>query len=115
MAKLKRTYHRKRIKKDREITETDKAFYKLGLQDGEGQLKRTISLIKTTNRHLLDELLRLDREDATTGVLLSFEQTKRIIKALKKPKANPCRAKFLQKKLTEAQKHILYLDELLKD
>jgi len=35
--------------------------YKIGLLDGEDRLKKTINLIKTTNRVLFDELLRLDK------------------------------------------------------
>ena len=75
-------------KQSRKVSDTDRAFYKLGLQDGRRQLERTIILLKTTNRTLWDELCRLDREDPIAGVIMSRVLAKEIIKALRKPTKN---------------------------
>ena len=95
----KRTYHHSTPKKDRKISETDRAFYKLGFQDGERQLERTIILLKTTNKRLWDELTRLDRVDPVAGVLVPEVMAHRIIKVLRKPMRNYHLAKKLKKLL----------------
>jgi hypothetical protein len=63
-----------------------KAAYKLGLQDGRGQLNHTINLIHKTNRALYDELLRIDKFNplSVNSVILSREQVKGVITALRK-------------------------------
>lgn len=91
-------------KKNRKITETDKAWYHIGLLEGEQRLKQTIILLRKTNNALWDELLRLDRIEPVVGIVLSFSETKRFIKALKK--TNPRYqhyVKKLQDKLKKAR------------
>lgn len=75
-------------KKDRKISETDQAFYKLGFQNGQQQLERTLILLRTTNNQLWDELTRLDREDPVTGVVVPEVMVQQIIRALRKPTRN---------------------------
>ncbi len=76
-------------KKDRKISPTDRAFYKLGFQDGEQQLKKTLNVLTTTNRELWDELVRLDKTDPIEDeILIPTKMVERIIRALKKPLSN---------------------------
>jgi len=83
MAKLKRTYHRKHVKKDREITDVDRAFYKLGVMDGENRNKQSLIALQNANRCLAEEIVRLDREDPIVGVVVPFRFAGVIIKSLR--------------------------------
>ncbi len=91
-------------RKTRKITETDRAFYKLGLQEGENRLKRTLELLKTTNARLWDELCRLDEAEPREGVLLSFKTINQVIRNAKTGTVNPCLAHKLEKIRGEARK-----------
>ena len=93
----KRIYRHGKIKKDRQITLTDRVFYKLGFQDGERQLEYTMRLLKATNNRLWNELCRLDRVDPIAGVLVPEVMVSQIIKALNKPTKNYPLAKRLKK------------------
>lgn len=88
----------------REISETDRTFYKLGVLDGEDRLNRTIKLLKTTNRALWDELTRLDRAEPLVGVMVSFFTTGRIIKSLEQSKNNLPLLRKLKKMQVAAKK-----------
>lgn len=90
----------------REISETDQAFYKLGVMDGEDRLKRTIKLLKTTNRALWDELTRLDRAEplASSGVTISFADMERIIEILKRGKTRIALARKMKMMQRKAKK-----------
>lgn len=94
--------------KKRKISDTDRAFYKLGVQEGENRLKSRMNILVTTNARLFQELARLDRVEPLpgTGVNLGLDQIKRVIAALKRPKANPYMAGRLQKKLDAAKLRI---------
>jgi len=51
----------------KQFTAREKEIYRLGFLNGETQLQVTINNIKATNRHLMDELLRLDFEKPVKG------------------------------------------------
>ena len=94
-------------KKDRKINETDRAFYKMGLLDGERRQRQryaeTLALLKRTNNVLWRELCRLDITLPTEGVLIPFPVIKRLIKSLRKPGDKNWYARKLAKMLKEAQ------------
>ncbi len=92
------------LRKTRKITETDRAFYKLGLQEGENRLKRTLELLKTTNARLWDELCRLDETEPRVGVLLSFKTINQVIRNAKTGTVNSDLAYKLEKIRGEARK-----------
>ena len=48
--------------KKRKFTNTEKAIFSLGFMEGENQLITSINKLKAINRHLADELTRLDIE-----------------------------------------------------
>ena len=94
-------------RKDRKITETDRAFYQIGMEDGERKLRQryeeTLVLLKKTNNALWEELSRLDIELPLKGVLVSFPAMERLIKALAKPKAHSGLVVKFKKMLKEAR------------
>ena len=79
-----------------------KAAYKLGLLEGENRLQTTINCIHKTNRHLLEELLRLDKEKPLDdcSIKMSRNYAERLIKTLKKVN-RPHRAQQLQAMIDE--------------
>ena len=90
-------------RKTRKITEIDRAFYKLGFQDGENRLKQTLNLLKTTNARLWDEPCRLDEAEPRVGVLLSSKMINQVIRNAKKGTVNPRLAHKLEKIRGEAR------------
>ena len=94
-------------KKDRKINETDRAFYKMGLLDGERRQRQryaeTLALLKKTNGELWKGLCRLDVTVPIEGVLIPFPLIKRLIKSLRKPGDKNWYARKLNKMLKEAQ------------
>ena len=89
--------------KDREVTQENKYFYKLGFMNGENRLQKTIEAVIKTNAHLMQELLRLDREQPVVGVLLDYNTIDKIIKAISKPLANRPLAKKIQVKRNKSR------------
>ena len=63
-----------------------KAAYKLGLLEGENRLQTTINCIHKTNRHLLDELLRLDKVNPLDdcSIKMSRDYAEKLIKTMKR-------------------------------
>ena len=63
-----------------------KAAYKLGLLEGENRLQTTINCIRKTNRHLLEELLRLDKEKplGDRSIKMSRDYAEKLIKTMKR-------------------------------
>lgn len=114
-------------KKIRKTTEEDKDWYKLGLldgeksvrkeayrlgfQNGESQLKETIEKIRQCNKHLLDELTRLDRHKPVMGVLLDHKTINTVIRQSKKCNHIPlaCRIKKLQEEAIKREAHDLLM------
>lgn len=114
-------------KKTRKITETDKTWYKLGLQDGEAkgkkegyrlgfqrgeaQIKETIAKLRQCYKHLFDELTKLDRYKPVMGVLLDHKTIGTIIRQAGRNKNKPFarRIKKLQKEAQEREAHDLLM------
>lgn len=90
--------------KKRKITNTDKAFYQLGYQDGERRERKMLLLLQKTNRALWDELCKLDERKPIVGVLMSFKVVERLIKSLKKPIKHLSLAREFNKMLKEAKR-----------
>jgi len=86
------------------ITERDKKFYRLGFEQGEHKLRETTLLLQTTNKNLWQELLRLDRIAPVAGVVLTYNEVERLIRALRKGKVSYHRASNLKKKINNAKR-----------
>lgn len=87
----------------KKITEREKKYYRMGYEHGEHKLRETILLLQKTNKELWHELLRLDRIAPVVGVVLTYTEVERLVCALRKEKASPCRAVTLEKKIKKAK------------
>lgn len=69
----------------KDFAEGIKAAYKLGLLDGGNRLQTTINCIQKTNKHLFDELLRLDRASPLDGCCIKISRVlaEKIVKTFK--------------------------------
>jgi len=86
------------------ITERDKKYYRMGFEQGEHELKKTILLFQRTNKNLWRELLRLDRIVPVAGVVLTYAEVEKLARALRKKKASPYRASKLEEKIITAKR-----------
>ena len=94
---------RKKKKKPRKITPTDRAFYKLGYMDSVRDNQARLDLLKKTNHQLWDELCSLDATEPLVGVTLSFKEMTHLIKMLRKPNSHPYKAIKYQKMLDKSK------------
>lgn len=72
-------------RKDRKVTDTDRAWYKLGFMAGKAENARKIALLQIANKavaDLFEEEQRLDKDDPVVGVMVPFEDVERIIESL---------------------------------
>ena len=108
--------------KNRKITDTDKikrsretdlSLYKLGFQDGEQQLKETVILLKKTNHQLWEELTRLDKKRTVVGVVLTFDEVRRLIRASNIAKRNTYQVGKLRGLLHKAEAEVKYIEALI--
>ena len=95
----------KQIQRSRKVTDTDRAWFALGVNEGKQQSAETIILLRKTNNILWDELQRLDRINPRkdVGVFLSFKKIEKLIAVLKKPEAKDYQVEALQKLLRKAK------------
>ena len=96
------------MKKNREFTENEKEIYRLGYLNAESRLQRSIDNIKATNRHLMDEVLRLDLDKPVVGdpkhititvTVMFIEKTIKVLRSKLLKKTGQHYAAALQKHL----------------
>ena len=75
-------------KKNRKITDTDRAWFKLGLIEGEQRSAEIIVGLRKATAALFEEVERLDRvyPIKSTGVFISFRKLERMREAFRRPR-----------------------------
>lgn len=99
----KRTYHRGLRKKNRKVSEMDRTFYKLGVQDGEDRIRASLVAMQNANRCLAEEIARLDKEDPIVGVVVPFGIAERIAQSLPSSRRDYYNAKTLRRMIKRAK------------
>ncbi len=103
---------RERIKDDKmaKINPVDasavRAAYKLGLMDGEQRFQHRLNVVTQVNRHLLDEITRLDAVEPVDGIAISILMAQNIEKKLRKYNTADGHAKQLRQKLKQRVSHL---------
>lgn len=94
----------------REITDIDRAFYRLGQLDAEEYIQKTMMILrqsieqlKRVNALLVDEIYNLDESRPRAGVLVSLKVVWRVVKALKKLSVNLPLAEILEEMYEQAK------------
>ena len=99
--------------KNRKITETDKAWFKLGVIEGEQRSQRTIAGLRRVTALLYNEIERLDRvyPVKNTGVFISFRRLERMREAFRRTSPSYWFVremdKLLKKEHIEVPEHII--------
>ena len=109
--------NKKPLTNPKKISVENKQFYTLGYLNGESRLQKQIKEMKKVNNILMDEILRLDREEPRNGVVMGYVEVGRLIKALKQTRIRYDIAVKLQKRLDKArandnQEVLLALDQM---
>jgi len=94
-------------KKYREFTDIEKELYHAGVEDGRNRFRRTCNRLESAMRVLMSEIRRLDEEQPLIGIVLTKENARMLIKALKKPEPSYWHANRLQEKLDKAEKDVM--------
>ena len=90
-------------RKDKQISDDDRAFYRLGVLEGERQARDKMLLTQATNKNLWELLVEQDDQDARRGVIIPFAKMEKMIKGLRKPPAKHYWARKLEAMLKDAQ------------
>lgn len=100
-------------KKNRKITETNRAWFKFGVIEGEQRSAEIIAGLRRATAILFEEAERLDRVYPVkdTGVFISFRRLERMREAFRRPKPSywyvRAMDKLLKKEHIEVPDHII--------
>lgn len=89
--------------KKRKISEENRAFFKLGVLEGEQRMRKALADLKTVNRELCDIVMEMDKNQPVVGVMLDFKLARRVVKQCKIGRKNPPLANKIQEKIDDSQ------------